>query len=143
MGAQALPAQTANIMQIWIKKCDFLLNNRSEIDWPTLIGLKRHDVKVSLADTTTLDEKRRTLAQLQNGKCAGADGIPPEILKHGGSALVTALHHLVQRVWIEKEVPPELKDALALPLYKGTGSKANCTNYHGINLPSCVGKVIA
>ncbi|CAH8601705.1 unnamed protein product [Dicrocoelium dendriticum] len=75
--------------------------------------------------------------------CETADGIPPEVLKHGRPALLTALHHLVQRVWIEEEVPTELKDALVLPLYKGKGSKQCFTNYRGINLLSCVGKVIA
>ncbi|CAH8572038.1 unnamed protein product [Dicrocoelium dendriticum] len=135
--------QTADIMQVWRKHFDCLLNNRSEIDWPTLNGLKQHDVKADLADTPTLDETQRALAQLRNGKCPGGDGIPPEVLKHGGPALLTALHHLVQRMWIEEEVPPELKDALVLPLYKGKGSKQCCTNYRGINLLSCVGKVIA
>ncbi|CAI2737188.1 unnamed protein product, partial [Dicrocoelium dendriticum] len=135
--------QTADIMQVWRKHFDCLLNNRSEIDWPTLNGLKQHDVKADLADTPRLDETQRALAQLRNGKCAGGDGIPPEVLKHGGPALLTALHHLVQRVWIEEEVPSELKDALVLPLYKGKGSKQCCTNYRGINLLSCVGKVIA
>ncbi|CAH8591003.1 unnamed protein product [Dicrocoelium dendriticum] len=131
-------------MQIWRKRFDCLLNNRSEIDWPTLNGLKQHDVKADLADTPTLDETQRALAQLRNGKCARADGIPPEVLKHGGPAWLTALHHLVQRVWINvEEVPPELKDALVLPLYKGKGSKQFCTHYRGINLLSCMGKVIA
>ncbi|CAH8454144.1 unnamed protein product [Dicrocoelium dendriticum] len=130
-------------MQIWRKHFDCLLNNHSEIDWPTLNGLKQHDVTASLADTPTLDETQSAHAQLRDGKRAGADGIPPEVLKHGGPALLTALHHLVQRVWIEEEVHPELKEALVLPLYKGKGSKQCCTNYRGIYLLSCVGKVIA
>ncbi|CAH8492886.1 unnamed protein product [Dicrocoelium dendriticum] len=130
-------------MQVWRKHFDCLLNNRSVIDWPTLNGRKQQDVKADLADTSTPDETQRALAQLRNDKCAGGDVIPPEVLKHGGPALLTALHHLVQRVWIEEEVPAELKDALVLPVYKGKGSKQCCTNYRGINLLSCVGKVLA
>ncbi|CAH8497838.1 unnamed protein product [Dicrocoelium dendriticum] len=125
--------QTADIVQIWWKHFDYLFNNRSEIDWPTLNGLKQHDVKAKLADTPTLNETQRATAQLRNGKYAGADGIPHEVLKHGGPALLTALHHLLQRVWIEEGVPPDLKDALVLPLYKSKGSKQCCTKYRGIN----------
>ncbi|CAH8479909.1 unnamed protein product [Dicrocoelium dendriticum] len=104
------------MVRIRRKYLDCLLYNRSDIEWSTLNGLKQHEVKASLADTPTLDEMKRAFTQLQNDKCAGADGIPPEVLKQGGLALITELHHLMQRVWFEEEVLAELKDDLVLPL---------------------------
>ncbi|CAI2739012.1 unnamed protein product, partial [Dicrocoelium dendriticum] len=93
---------------------------------------------MSLADTPTVDETQRALVQLRNGRCAGADWILPEILKRGRPTLVNVLHHLMQRKRIEKELPTELKDAIALPMYRAKGSTHSCTNYCGIKSLSCV-----
>ncbi|CAH8565822.1 unnamed protein product [Dicrocoelium dendriticum] len=96
-----------------------------------------------MAGAPALDETQRPLAQLRNGTCARAEVIPPEVLQRGGPAFVLTLHHMMQRIWIEEQVPPELKDALVLPRYKGKGSRRWCTHYRGINLLCCGGKANA
>ena len=49
---------------------------------------------------------------MTSGKAPGADGIPAEVLKHGGSSLVTQFTNLISKIWDEEAVPQDFKDAL-------------------------------
>jgi hypothetical protein len=60
---------------------------------------------------------------------AGPDGIPPEIFKDGGDAMVTKLTKLLQKFWEEGLVPQDIKDANIIHLYKNKGNRASCDNH--------------
>ena len=53
------------------------------------------------------------------------------------------LHKIVTEVWKEEVVPEEWHQGIIIPLYKGKGSKSECSNYRGITLLSVPGKVFA
>ena len=74
--------------------------------------------------------------QLKRGKAAGADGIPPEICKHGGPALHSKLHQLLICCWEQGKLLQDLRDAIIITLYKNKGEKSACSNYRGIDLLS-------
>ena len=76
-------------------------------------------------------------------KAPGVCGIHPEYIQHGGSDAVRTLHKIVTRVWKEEVVPEEWHQGIIIPLYKGKGSKSECSNYRGITLLSVLGKVFA
>ena len=83
------------------------------------------------------------IARLKNGRAAGPDGIPPELLKCATGPVAAALHSLILTVWREGKVPAEWRDGIITALYKGKGSKADCGNYRPITLLSVLGKVFA
>ena len=63
------------------------------------------------------------IARLKNGRAAGPDGIPPELLKCATGPIAAALHSLILMVWREGKVPAEWRDGIITALYKGKGSK--------------------
>eukprot|EP00922_Rhytidocystis_sp_ex-Travisia-forbesii_P004096 GHVS01005962.1.p1 GENE.GHVS01005962.1~~GHVS01005962.1.p1 ORF type:complete len:327 (+),score=20.39 GHVS01005962.1:1-981(+) len=79
---------------------------------------------------------------LKAGKAAGPDGIPPELVKAGGHLTVTILHRLLARIWASGTVPVDWKVGYLIPLHK-KGAKEECSNYRGIMLLSCVGKLLS
>ena len=78
---------------------------------------------------------------MRNGKAPGSDGIPAEIYKHGGDALLHRLHALFKIVWQDEEVQQEFKDAAIVHIYK-KGERSDCGDYHGISLLSIAGKIL-
>ena len=44
------------------------------------------------------------------------------------------LHKIVTQVWKEEVVPEDWHQGIIIPLYKGKGSKSECSNYRGINV---------
>ena len=57
-----------------------------------------------------IEEVRKAVKQMKCNKASGGDGIPAEVYKHGGRALVRHLHRLFLKIWKNEEVPQELKD---------------------------------
>ena len=95
------------------------------------------------SDDPTLQEVLDAIARLKNGRAAGPDGIPPELLKCANYPVAAVLHSLILMVWREGRVPAEWRDGIITALYKGKGSKADCCNYRLITLLSVPGKVFA
>ncbi len=80
---------------------------------------------------------------MNNGKAPGKDGIPAEIYKALGPKAKQALHDILLSIWNEEEMPPDLRDATIVSLYKNKGSRSECGNYRGIALQSIAGKILA
>ena len=89
-------------------------------------------------DMPTLDEVSRAISKLRNGRAAGPDGIPPELLKCAIGPVSRALHSLFCQVWTSSLVPSDWLVAL----YKGKGARTECSNYRLITLLSVPGKVL-
>ena len=53
------------------------------------------------------------------------------------------LHSIFTRVWEDKVIPEVWHQGIIIPLYKGRGSRSDCSNYRGITLLSVPGKVFA
>ena len=70
----------------------------------------------------------RTVAikQINSKKALGLDGIPIELLKHGGTNLLTAIHALIVSAWNDEPIPQEWVDVILTKLYKGKGKMSIC-----------------
>uniref|UniRef100_K7DZQ5 Reverse transcriptase domain-containing protein n=1 Tax=Monodelphis domestica TaxID=13616 RepID=K7DZQ5_MONDO len=77
------------------------------------------------------------------GKAPGKDGIPTEVYKALNGKVLQAFHIVLTSIWEEEDMPPELRDASIIALYKNKGSGAACGNYRGISLLSTAGKILA
>ena len=93
-------------------------------------------------DPPTLDEVRKATRELKNGKAAGKNGIPAEILKIGSARLYEAIHHVIGMIWEEEEMPSDWLDGLICPNHK-KGHRLDCSNYRGITLLNAAYKVLS
>ena len=82
------------------------------------------------------------IKELQCGKAAGPDGIPPEVFKAGGQLLVKKLTEFLCKCWEDGCLPQYLKDARIAHLYKAKDDKSSCENYRGISLLSIACKIL-
>ncbi|XP_058465583.1 uncharacterized protein LOC131439062 [Malaya genurostris] len=84
-------------------------------------------------DPLTLDEIRKAVRQLKNGKAAGKDGIPAELLKVESEWLYYTLHQVIGMIWEGEEMPSDWLDGIICSIYK-KGHRLDCKNYRGITL---------
>ena len=94
-------------------------------------------------DPPTLEETRKALDQLRDGKAPGGCGIHAEMLKAGGEAALQALHSLFCSVWNSGVIPTDWKRGIVVPIWKGKGDTRECNNYRGVTLLSVPGKAFA
>ena len=99
-------------------------------------------VREELNDMIHIEDVRKAVKQMKCNKASGGDGIPAEVYKHGGAALVRHLHRIFLKIWKTEEVPQELKDASIVTIFK-KGCRTECGNYRGISLLSVAGKILA
>ena len=93
----------------------------------------------------TLLETYAAANKVKAGKAPGSCGVSlyPEYILHGGNEALKTLHSIFTRVWEDEVVPEEWHQGIIIPLYKGKGSRSDCSNYRGITLLSVSGKVFA
>jgi hypothetical protein len=72
-------------------------------------------------------------------KSAGPDGIPGEILKMGGEAMIPYLARLLDVKINNGTIPSDWKTAIVVPMYKG-GDRSVVKNYRSVGLTSVVCK---
>ena len=89
-----------------------------------------------------LEEVRRAIKKLKNGKAGGVCGIQAEMVKAGGFTMIRWLKEVFDVAWRSGRTPQEWREAIIIPIHK-KGCKAECGNYRGISLLSVVGKVYA
>ena len=82
------------------------------------------------------------IGAIKKGKAAGPDGVPAEVYKAAGPALIEKLHVLLTRIWDEEVIHSDLRDALIVTIFK-KGDTTNCGNYRGISLLSIAGNIFA
>src|SRR4028118_1321188 len=94
-----------------------------------------------LSQPVTLAEVRDAVASAASGKAAGPDGIGVQMLRHGGDAMLHALHVPLGAVWQEERVADAWLLAHLKPLYKGEEARTDVSNYRPIALMSVVAKL--
>ena len=95
----------------------------------------RQEVDINVNDV------KRAVKKLKNGKTPGVDGITNEMLRYGGECMVEWLTRVIVVCFKEGRVPKDWMKAIIIPIYKGKGDKGECKNYRGISLLSMPGKV--
>lgn len=133
--------EKARILGRWVEHFDELLNQsvEKEADQPTQTEAPDDEPETG---PPTLEETKRAIERLKNNKAPGSDGIPSELFKHGGEALVDEVHKLMVKVWNTEGMPQEWKIGLICPLHK-KGSQLECSNYRGITLLNVAYKIFS
>ena len=57
----------------------------------------------------------RAIRQLKNGKSERYDNIPAEVIKAMDNISSNALHHLINRIWNEEQIPDDWRKGLLSP----------------------------
>ena len=74
-------------MKRWTEHFSDLFFNSSEVDYETIDSIPQREYDHSLNVEPSLDEVKLCIKQLSSGKAPGLDGIPVEMLIHGGENL--------------------------------------------------------
>ena len=90
-----------------------------------LLRIPQLPVKVELDELPSMEELIKAIEQMNSGKAAGVDEIPPEFWKSGGPALHSKLHELLVCCWEQGKLPRNLHDAVIVTLYKNKGEKSD------------------
>ena len=94
-----------------------------EADQLKRVGVREIDRPISF------DEVHDTFRHLPNGKAAGPDGIPAELIRHGGIAFETAALILFNYLWQYQVWPTGWREAILFPLFKNRGVRINPGDY--------------
>ena len=84
--------------------------------------------------------KCELLLKVKNRKAPRYDRITGEALKHGGSAMIEALHMIFRKIWAEERTPADMSRLLLTPVHK-KGNRLVTGNHRAITLNSIPGKV--
>jgi hypothetical protein len=133
----------ASILARWAEHSRELLNRQNPHNPNVFKHLPSMPVAHELDDPPRLHEVRAAILSLKDGKAAGPDCIPAELLKHGGEELQLRLLDLICECWEREEVPQAWKDSNLVYIYKRKGEKSVCGNSRGISLLATAGKVLA
>ena len=138
-----LLTEPEQVLNRWSEHFNGVLNLDSQFDMSVLDEIPQYDTNMSLTAPPTIEEVRASIKQLTSGKAPGADGIPPDVYKHGGDPIAEELLEIFKAIWREGEVPQEFKDADIVHLYKNKGDNKDCNNHRGISLLCIAGKIFA
>ena len=131
------------ILKRWAEYYSSLLNSSNPTDQSILEELPQLPTVYEMDVPPTLEEVKRAIDSLKNGKAPGPDGIPAEIYKCGDEDLCHALLSIFLRCWQTGEVPKQWLHAVVSTLYKKKGEKSMCSNYRGLSLLDVAGKIFA
>ncbi len=127
---------------VWKGYVEQLMNNDTEGEAVvTSMGIEAGRGRLPIQREIGRAEVEKAIARLKSGKAAGMDGITAEMLKYGGDAVVEWKLFICKEAWKKGEVPDDWKKAIIVPLYKGKGSRSECSSYRGISVLSVPGKV--
>ena len=127
----------------WKEHFSQLLNRPSTVDHEALKQIPQRPIKENLDLPPTQKELKDAIKQMNCGKAPGKDGIPAEIYKVLGVTAFNAFHEVLIKIWTDEDLPPDLRDATIVSLYKNKGSRLDCGNFRGISLLSIAGKILA
>jgi len=67
----------------------------------------------------------------------------PEYILHGVTEALRTIHGIFTHVWEDEVIPKEWHQSIIIPMYKGNGSRSDCSYYRWVILLSVPGKVFA
>ena len=85
-------------------------------------------------------EIRKAISNLKNNKASAEDKLCNEMFKCGGYYLTKAIQKLFNIVFESGKIPQKWNTGLIVPIFK-SGSKLDTSNYRGIAISSCLGKL--
>jgi len=100
-----LLTEKESVLARWKEHFEMLLNgqsNRVDIESRMRIGEDGQTV-----EPPTLAEVQKAIKELKNCKAAGKDGLPAELLKSGSEQLHNTIHQVIQRIWVDEQMPSD------------------------------------
>ena len=97
---------------------------------------------ITLCPSVDKDHVSEMIGDLKNNKAPDMWGICSEHLKHADPVLLEMLTTLINQVLRRRQIPPDLKQGVITPVYKGKGDKSLPDSYRRITVTSLVGKLI-
>lgn len=126
-----LLTEKERIMERWKEYFQEHLNPNSQ-ECPTESRLEGNNDDDSVG-ISTIEDTYKALNKPNNNKAPGIDNLPGELLKYGGEYLVSTLHQLLVKIWVNEELSAEWQTSVICPK---KGDKLVCENYRGISLLS-------
>ena len=104
---------------------------------------EENDIRIGGKDEEnpiTMEEFKRAVSRMKNGKSPGDDGLPVEGLKAGGATAANKLLKIFKAAYKAEMVPLDWQKGVISPILK-KGEKTVCDNHRGITLLSHAGKI--
>ena len=117
LDGETLIRDPASILARWAQHFNHLLNHQSSILDNAIEEILQRPIIEELDNIPVEAETAKAINELTSRKVPGDDGIPPEVFKYGGDALVTELTWLIQQLWADEGIPQGFKDASLKHLY--------------------------
>lgn len=127
--------------QQWVQHFEGLLSKGHLVDFlryleerPWLDNQLNQEMHIEeLDEMFSLDEVKRAVSRMANGKSSGEDGIPIECLKVLSSEDIHSLVVTLNKIWVDGKMPNGWEKARIVPLFKDE-DRNNVSNYRGISL---------
>ena len=122
--------------------------NANLLEKQEVIRKKLKHKKTILSQLNSLDkpfseeEVKQSIKMLKNKKAAGLDRLRNEMLKCGAHYLTTSLTKLFNFILSKGPYPDSWSSGLISPIFK-SGNKSDPSNYRGICVTSCLGKLFS
>uniref|UniRef100_H3AD39 Reverse transcriptase domain-containing protein n=1 Tax=Latimeria chalumnae TaxID=7897 RepID=H3AD39_LATCH len=113
--------------------CELLNMDNGEETSDTDLESSDTDLEFSDTDLQVEEEVISATKAMRNGKAAGIDGIPVEVFKNGGLAMMSWIQRVFQVVWDMGRMPKEWGKAIICPIFK-KGDRLKCENYRALSL---------
>ena len=127
----------------WYEYCQELYNYEINTDTEYLKMLKKEAARVEeRGDLEILpSEVTEAINSLKNGKAAGIDNIPAELLKAGGEEMHKVMLKICNEAWKKNKWPEQWTKSILIKLPK-KGNLKKCKNHRTISLISHPSKVL-
>lgn len=138
-----LLSNAADVAGRWSEYCRDLYNHSADVDAGKIGELDAASVPAE-DDKDLLILREEVVAavkSLKAGKAPGGDNIQGELIKHGGDAMIDALHKICNAIWTSGKWPKQWCQSIVIPIPK-KGNLKKCTNYRTISLISHPSKVM-
>lgn len=127
-----------DIAKRWTDYCKELYNHPSSGD-PEVLKVPN---STNNDDFPILKEEVEfAIRTMKDGKAAGVDNIPAELIKNGGESVIELLTQICNKIWQTGEWPTQWTQSLIITLPK-KGNLQLCQNYRTISLISHASKVM-
>jgi len=102
-----LLTEKEDVLARWGEYCSELYSDDQKQDTQILIELDQisPEADEEVDKPILMVEVEAAIRKLKNNKSPGIDGIPAELIKNGGQALLQALHRLCCIVWAKEQIP--------------------------------------
>ena len=94
-----------------------------------------------LGRVISIDEVRKVIRNMKNGKAAGLDKTIPELLKYVDDNFLDLMTLILNKIFDSGKFPEEWALGVIVILFK-EGTKSDLNNYRGITLLSMLGKIL-